>query len=142
LAGKLIGKITGEGSELSTNPAGKCASTPTGQKGSPMNVPKGTNTNTVIGGRQYLGHALDEMQSEGITPSVVENTIKNGNWRLEGTDKVYYDPVNKIKVVTISETGAVKTVTSANNFKATAPNAGPINSPTNPGPINIPKYPP
>jgi len=31
-----------------------------------------------IGGRTYSDHALDQMQSRGLTPSVVENTIRTG----------------------------------------------------------------
>ena len=33
---------------------------------------------TEIGGRAYTGHALDAMQSRGLVPSVVEDTISRG----------------------------------------------------------------
>jgi hypothetical protein len=54
------------------------ASTPVGRRGSPMDVPRGTNTETVIGGRTYTRHALDQMQGSGFVPSVVEDTIQKG----------------------------------------------------------------
>jgi len=43
-----------------------------------MDVPRGTNSPATIGGRKYTGHALDQMQGRGLTPSVVEDTIQNG----------------------------------------------------------------
>lgn len=39
----------------------KNLSTPTGQRGSPMEVKPGTNEPTSIGGRDYTGHRLDQM---------------------------------------------------------------------------------
>ena len=44
----------------------------------PMTVQPGTNAPTTIGGRDYLSHALDQMQSRGVTPSAVENAVQNG----------------------------------------------------------------
>ena len=38
----------------------------------------GSNTARTINGRYYTGHALDEMQAQGLTPSVVEETIAHG----------------------------------------------------------------
>jgi hypothetical protein len=70
------------------------------------------NTSTRIGGREYSGHAVDRMQGRGIPPSAVENTIRNGNrmtGREPGTTQ-YYDPVNKITVITDTATGRVITV--------------------------------
>jgi hypothetical protein len=55
------------------------ASTPTGVRGSPLKVVPGTNADTFVGGIEYSGHALDEMQAEGITPSVVKDAVKNGS---------------------------------------------------------------
>ena len=54
------------------------ASAPTGQRGSPMDVSSGTNSPATTGSRDYSGHALDQMQGRGITPSTVENAINNG----------------------------------------------------------------
>jgi RHS repeat-associated protein len=90
----------------------KDPSTPTGQSGSPMDVEDGTNSPGSVSGRDYSGHAFDQMQSEGITPSVVNNTIENGGQvpgKMPGTT-AYYDPVNNITVVTDSTTGRVVTV--------------------------------
>jgi hypothetical protein len=56
----------------------KDASTPTGQRGSPMDVPKGTNQPANIGGQEYGGHALDQMQGRGVTPTPVADTVQNG----------------------------------------------------------------
>ncbi|ESS73629.1 hypothetical protein MGMO_15c00500 [Methyloglobulus morosus KoM1] len=56
----------------------KHPSTPTGQRGGPMDVPRGTNAPTNIDGRDYTGHALDQMQGRGLTPTPVEDAIRNG----------------------------------------------------------------
>ena len=53
-------------------------STPVGRRGNPMDVTPGTNDPQVIDGRQYTGHALDQMQGRGIPSSAVEDTITNG----------------------------------------------------------------
>lgn len=55
------------------------ARTPVGTRGSPLWVAPGTNADRAIDGISYSGHALDEMQSEGITPSVVKDAIENGS---------------------------------------------------------------
>jgi len=52
------------------------------------------------------------MQADGITPSVVSNTIENGGQipgKVPGTT-AYYDSVNNITVITDSITGKVVTV--------------------------------
>jgi RHS repeat-associated protein len=54
------------------------SSTPTGQRGSPLDVSPGSNKPTNIGGRDYSGHALDRMQGRGVPPSAVEDAIQNG----------------------------------------------------------------
>lgn len=56
----------------------KHPSTPTGQRGSPLDVKDGTNKPTNIGDRDYSGHAVDRMQGRGVPPSVVEDAIRNG----------------------------------------------------------------
>ncbi|MBW4590146.1 MAG: DUF4258 domain-containing protein [Aetokthonos hydrillicola CCALA 1050] len=53
-------------------------STPVGRRGAQASVPRGTNSATNIGGRNYSGHALDRMQERGITPTTVEDAIRNG----------------------------------------------------------------
>ncbi|WP_213881961.1 RHS repeat-associated core domain-containing protein, partial [Pseudomonas sp. dw_358] len=93
---------------------GKDPSTPTGQRGSPLDVPRGTNEAGNIDGRDYSGHALDQMQGRGITPTPVEDAIVNGNSR---PDKDYPDSRTehqsadgKLIVITDSATGRVITV--------------------------------
>ena len=56
----------------------KHPSTPTGQRGSPIEVAPGSNKPTSIDGRDYSGHALDRMQGRGVPPSVVGDAIQNG----------------------------------------------------------------
>jgi RHS repeat-associated protein len=87
------------------------ASTPTGQRGSPMDVPAGANSPAEIDGLSYGGHALDEMQSEGFTPSVIQDAIANGEESVGGSGRIgYYSPQNNVTVVV--EDGRVVTVTS------------------------------
>jgi hypothetical protein len=83
-------------------------STPIGRNGQPYGT-VGPNQPTTIGGRPFSGHALDQMQARGITPSVVENTIQHGRpftGKTPGTTG-YYDPVNNIRVITNDTTGNV-----------------------------------
>ncbi|MCW5746787.1 MAG: DUF4258 domain-containing protein [Alphaproteobacteria bacterium] len=68
------------------------------------------NSATTIGGRQYSGHALDQMQNRGIMPSVVENTIRTGTaFPTRAGTTGYYDAVNNIRVITNTATGRVVT---------------------------------
>jgi RHS repeat-associated protein len=92
------------------------ASAPVGRSGQPINVSTAdgipSNTPTTIAGRDYVGHALDSMQSRGIPPSVVENTIQQGvasPGNIAGRT-VYFDSVNNISVVTDTASGRVITV--------------------------------
>ena len=64
--------------DLIFNDGDKAPSTPTGQRGSPLDVAPGSNRPTNIGGRDYSGHALDRMQGRGVPPSAVEDAIQNG----------------------------------------------------------------
>jgi len=85
-------------------------STPTGQSGTPMNVPK-VNADEVIDGTRFSGHALDEMQSDGIPLSVVQNALRNGiaePGKLGRT--ILYDPANNISVIRDVD-GSIVTVT-------------------------------
>ena len=93
-------------------PADTPASTPVGRSGEPMDVAPGTNSPGSIGETDFSGHAFDQMQGRGITPSAVQNTIDVGvpaPGNVFGTT-TYYDPVNNITVVTNSFTGNVITV--------------------------------
>ncbi|BAY62588.1 YD repeat protein [Calothrix brevissima NIES-22] len=98
------------------NPGGmggdKPPSTPTGRDKSPFKVEPGTNSPANIRGRDYTGHALDEMQSDGITPSTVENIIQTAQ-SVPGkkfNTTAHYDPINHITVITDTPTGRVVTV--------------------------------
>ena len=70
-----------------------------------------SNQATKIENRNYSGHSLDEMRAQGIMPTVVESTIKNGlTFQGKGIGKfIKYDPINNISVVVNSE-GSVVTV--------------------------------
>lgn len=77
-----------------------------------MTVKPGTNSPSTISGISYSGHALDEMQSDGIVPSAVQNAIQNGT-QVTGKNPgtvAYYDATNNITVVTSSSSGKVITV--------------------------------
>ncbi|MCQ4389002.1 hemagglutinin repeat-containing protein [Enterobacter cloacae] len=93
---------------------------PMGSKRNPMNQPSNPsyqpvrNQPATISNREYSGHALGRMQDRGVTPSVVENTIKNGQSTPgRGGTTVHFDPESKISVVT-NETGRVVTVKYGN----------------------------
>jgi len=91
----------------------KDPSTPTGQRGSPMDVPKGSNEPATIDGRDYSGHALDQMQGRGIPPAAVDDAIRNGNSR---PDKIFPDTRTEHtspdgRVVVITDTGSGRVVT-------------------------------
>jgi hypothetical protein len=76
-----------------------------------MSVLKGTNKGISIGGRSYSGHAVDEMQSSGITPSVVEDAITN-NKGVPGNkpgSMVHDSSTNGVRAV-VNEQGRVITV--------------------------------
>ncbi len=82
----MFNALTGMANEQQPqrNTGGTDPSTPTGRRGSPMNVPRGTNSPEVIGGRYYTGHALDQMQGRGIPSSVVEDTIAHPGTSFPG----------------------------------------------------------
>jgi RHS repeat-associated protein len=84
---------------------------PTGRRGSPMEVPRGTNSPVEIDGVSYGGHAIDEMQSEGFTPSIVKDAIYNGQETVgESGRAAFYSRANNITVIV--EDGRVVTVSS------------------------------
>ncbi|WP_435393417.1 RHS repeat-associated core domain-containing protein, partial [Henriciella pelagia] len=88
------------------------ASTPVGRRGSPMDVTPGTNAPGSVGGRDYSGHAFDQMQGRGIPPSAVENAIGTGArsaGRTPGTS-VFRDGTNGVSVVVDDASGRVVTV--------------------------------
>jgi RHS repeat-associated protein len=69
--------------------------------GGEMGVPRGTNSPGKVGGTSYSGHAFDQMQGRGFTPTVVDDVIKNGE-HLPSADGtiIHYSPENDTSVVT------------------------------------------
>lgn len=74
--------------------------------GGEMRVPRGTNAPGEVGGRQYSGHAFDQMQGRGIPSSVVDDAITSGQ-NLGGG--IFYSSANNVSVVVNSQ-GRVITV--------------------------------
>jgi filamentous hemagglutinin len=71
------------------------------------------NVSQVINGRQYSGHAIDQMRNRGIYASVVENAIKTGQRFQSNTNPTcweFKDLLNNIKVVVDKTTGNVVTI--------------------------------
>ena len=104
----------GDAAEEATKGAERAATGFKGNKGFELkNAPyqKVRNQPTSINGREYSGHALDQMQNRGIMPSVVDNTIKTGQtFSTRAGTKGFYDSVNNVRVITNSQTGNVVTV--------------------------------
>ena len=85
------------------------ARTPIGTlSSSDLNVQPGTNPPATINGLNYTGHALDQMQSRGIMPSVVEDTIRTGT-QSPGYDGATRYTTDQARVI-INPNGSVKTV--------------------------------
>jgi RHS repeat-associated protein len=91
-------------------------SLPMGNKRNQFNQPKNPayqpirNQSANVNGLDYSGHALDRMQDRGLTPTVISNTIENGNSTpSRGGTTLYYDSTNNISVV-INSQGKVVTV--------------------------------
>jgi hypothetical protein len=69
------------------------------------------NVGGEVAGRQYSGHAFDQMQNRGIMPSVVDNAIRTGTpFPTRAGTTGYYDAVNSLRVITDSASGRVVTV--------------------------------
>jgi len=69
------------------------------------------NQATTIRGRQFTGHALDQMQNRGSMPLVVENTIRQGTtFPTRAGTTGFYDAVNNVRVITDRASGRVVTV--------------------------------
>jgi hypothetical protein len=112
--GRIAGRMRWLGEGASAMRSAPPASTIVGSRSVQMGVPKGAPINAaeMIGGRQYTGHALDRMMGRGVTPSVVENTIKIGEKSVGKTARTleFFDPKNKVGVVIDAATGRVITV--------------------------------
>jgi hypothetical protein len=96
---------------------GPPASSFSGSLSAPLEPPAGVpprNPPGVINGVPYSGHALDQMQNQGIPSSVTNQAVQSGtptpSVRFPGTT-TYYDPVNNVSVMRDNSTGTVITVT-------------------------------
>jgi hypothetical protein len=90
----------------------KDSSTPTGRRGSPLDVAPGTNSSAMIGGRDYSGHALDRMQGRGVPPSAVEDAIQNGASKPGNQpDTTVHTGENGVTVVTGSRGNVITVIT-------------------------------
>ena len=69
------------------------------------------NSPTSINGRNYTGHAVDQMENRGIPHSAVENTILFGtkSSSRQNSNSIFYEDTNNIKVI-LNERGDVVTV--------------------------------
>ena len=81
---------------------------PMGSGRSPMGVPGPQNAPATISGRKYTGHALDQMQSRGITPSVVEDTLARGV-QTPGRDGAIRFTTDQARII-VNPDGSIKTV--------------------------------
>jgi hypothetical protein len=88
----------------------KTAKTPVGRLGNPIKI-LSKNTPTIINGRKFTEHALDQMQARGIiSPSAVLGTIENYQKKIPGnTPGTMIFIRDNIKVV-INEVGDIVTV--------------------------------
>jgi RHS repeat-associated protein len=104
-----VARATEEGAEVvAKGLVDDAASAPVGRLGSPMNVPSPQNTPTVINGQTYTGHALDQMQGRGLTPSVIEDTIARGA-QTAGRDGAKIFTTDQARVI-VNPDGSIKTV--------------------------------
>jgi hypothetical protein len=86
-----------------------------GRRGFEMKNPsyqKHQNQLETIGGREYSGHALDQMRNRGFFTSVIENAIKTGQ-KSQSTIDVgcwkFKDIINGVTVIVNKTTGKVVT---------------------------------
>jgi hypothetical protein len=73
---------------------------PNGQKGSPMKQYGRVNQPETIDGLSFSGHALDEMQSDGIPLSEVNRALRVGAITAgRSGETIFYDAVNNVTVI-------------------------------------------
>jgi hypothetical protein len=107
-----LGAIILKSQDNSSDSGDKPASTPIGRRGNPIDVKRGTNQPTTIGGRVYTGHAADQMQGRGITPSAVEETIQNGQTSPgNAPGETEHIGTNGVKVVTGADGQVITVIT-------------------------------
>lgn len=73
-----------------------------------MTVQPGANSPTTINGINYTGHALDQMQSRGLTPSVIQDTLSRGA-STPGYDGATIYATEQVQVI-VNPSGSIKTV--------------------------------
>lgn len=78
-------QVASIGVMAAVNDGGQSSAAPQGSRGNPIDITPGTNAPANINGRDYSGHAIDQMQGRGVPPSAVEDTIQNGNSRPDST---------------------------------------------------------
>lgn len=91
----------------------RTASYPVGNSTSQFQVPpRAQQPGGRVCGRDYSGHAFDQMQARGIPPSVVSNTIGTGAWYPgnSASTSQYYSVVNDVTVIVNHNTGNTVTV--------------------------------
>ena len=71
---------------------------------------KGTNQPANIGGQEYGGHALDQMQGRGVTPTPVADTVQNGNQTPGNKPGRTVHTSQDGRLVVVTEGGKVVTV--------------------------------
>ncbi len=87
------------------------AQDPVGRRGDPMKTVPRPNEPGMIGSREVSGHGFDQMQSRGVTPTIVEEAIAIGDKIPAKHDRtMYVDRKNGIAVVVENRTGTVVTV--------------------------------
>jgi hypothetical protein len=113
----FLAKLLSKGDDVAAKGIGAAEREATGFLGRAGNELKNApyqnvrNEATKINGRDFSGHALDQMQNRGVMPSVVENALSTGTQfsTRAGTTGIY-DAVNNVRVIVNSETGRVVTV--------------------------------
>jgi len=108
LVGKAGGRLVKKGGKVIE----KGAKVPVGRrgKGHGINVSKGTNTATIINGRKFSGHALDQMQGRGFVPAVVEDVVKHPSKVVPGNTPGTTMYIGKKLKVILNKAGDVVTV--------------------------------
>jgi hypothetical protein len=106
--GSLFGTV-GKSISMEASVVEQSASAPiSGTVKSPIFIPSGTNAETIISGRVFSGHALNEMQSSGLMPSVIEDVIVNGSRAAGNETGTFVHQLNGVRVIT-NQSGKVVT---------------------------------
>jgi RHS repeat-associated protein len=112
------GGVSAAPGAYSLSPGGAPASSFSGSLRNPLQAPGGSSRNAPgeFNGTPYSGHAFDQLQNRGITPSVADQAIRSGipnPGNTPGTTR-FYDPINNISVIKDNASGTVITVRPGN----------------------------